>query len=63
MGEYYIASISAKDELSYVKTSDETETLFGDEGKKIFKELMELTHKYEKKSGAMRPDLSYSTKK
>jgi hypothetical protein len=61
MGEYYVASISALDEEAYVKTSDETETLFGDEGKLLFMGLLDLTHKYEKKSGAMRPDLSYAS--
>ncbi|XMO86986.1 hypothetical protein AAFN75_01560 [Algibacter sp. AS12] len=62
MGEYYVASISAKDEESYLKTSDNAETLFGDKDKLMFMQLLELTHKYEKKSGAIRHDLSYSTK-
>ncbi len=62
MGDYFLATISAKDEQSYAKTSDETEALLGDEGKKLFAEMFELLDKYEVKSGNMRPDLGYTAK-
>ncbi|MEZ4793048.1 MAG: hypothetical protein R2783_06200 [Gelidibacter sp.] len=63
MGEYYLAVISAKDEASYAKTSDENDKLLGDEGKKLFGEMLVLLDRYEVKTGAMRPDLGYTSKK
>uniref|UniRef100_UPI00404A5FD6 hypothetical protein n=1 Tax=Gelidibacter sp. TaxID=2018083 RepID=UPI00404A5FD6 len=62
MGDYFIAVISAKDGQSYEKTSDETEALLGDEGKKLFAEMFVLLEKYDVKSGWMRPDLGYIAK-
>ncbi len=63
MGEYYLAVISAKDEQAYAKTSDENDALLGDEGKKLFEEMMTLLDRYEVKTGVMRPDLGYTAKK
>lgn len=63
MGEYYLAVISAKDEQDYAKTSEENEVLLGDEGEKLFSEMFALLHRYEVKTGAMRPDLGYTAKK
>ncbi len=63
MGEYYLAVISAKDEQSYAKASDENDALLGDEGKKLFSEMFALLDRYEVKTGAMRPDLGYTAKK
>ncbi|WP_117880315.1 hypothetical protein [Aureibaculum luteum] len=63
MGDYYLVTISAKDEKSYIELSDETETLLGEEGKKLMGEMFLLLDKYETKSGWMRPDLGYTAKK
>ena len=60
-GDYYLAVISAKDEQSYAKTSDETEALLGEEGNRLFEEMMKYVHKYETKTGRMRPDLAYTS--
>lgn len=63
MGEYYLAVVSAKDDQSYAKSSDENDVLLGDEGKKLFSEMFALLERYEVKTGAMRPDLGYTAKK
>ncbi|WP_417195570.1 hypothetical protein [Bizionia sp.] len=63
MGTFYIASISAKDEQTYSKTSTENNSLLGNEGTKLFAEIYVLLEKYEVKSGRMRTDLSYTAKK
>lgn len=60
-GDYYLAVISAKDEQSYAKTSDETDELLGEEGNRLFEEMMQYVHKYETKTGRMRPDLAYNS--
>ncbi|MGM0391944.1 MAG: hypothetical protein ACQEWG_07475 [Bacteroidota bacterium] len=62
-GDYYLVVISAKDAQSYLKTSDETDVLLGEEGEKLFDGMMEYVHKYESKTGSMRPDLGYVSKK
>jgi hypothetical protein len=59
-GDYYLAVISAKDAQSYAKTSAETDELLGEEGEKVFDEMMKYVHKYESKTGRMRPDLAYT---
>ena len=53
--------ISAKDAQSYAKTSEETDKLLGEEGEKLFNDLMQYVHKYESKTGRMRPDLAYTS--
>tara|TARA_R110002020_G_scaffold5516_8_gene22920 strand:- start:948 stop:1715 length:768 start_codon:yes stop_codon:yes gene_type:complete len=58
-GDYYLVVISAKDAQSYAKTSEETDKLLGEEGEKLFDDLMQYVHKYESKTGRMRPDLAY----
>jgi len=60
--EFYVAVISAKDAADYIKTSDEAETQYGDEGKKLFDALFTSITRYETKSGQMRPDLGYIAK-
>lgn len=62
MDDYFLVSISAKDAQSYQNTSDETEALLGEEGKKLFGEMFVLLDKYEAKTGKMRPDLGYTAK-
>ena len=59
-GDYYLVVISAKDAQSYAKTSEETDKLLGEEGEKLFEDLMQYVHKYESKPGSMRPDLAYT---
>lgn len=59
-GDYYLVVISAKDAQSYAKTSEETDKLLGEEGEKLFDDLMQYVHKYESKTGGMRPDLAYT---
>lgn len=60
-GDYYLVVISAKDAQSYAKTSEETDKLLGEEGEILFDDLMQYVHKYESKTGRMRPDLAYTT--
>ena len=60
-GDYYLVVISAKDAQSYAKTSEETDKLLGEEGEKLFDDLMQYVHKYESKTGRMRPDLAYNS--
>jgi hypothetical protein len=60
-GDYYLVVISAKDAQSYAKTSEETDKLLGEEGEKLFNDLMQYVHKYEPKTGRMRPDLAYNS--
>ena len=60
-GDYYLVVISAKDAQSYAKTSEETDKLLGEEGEKLFEDLMQYVHKYESKTGRMRPDLAYNS--
>jgi len=60
-GDYYLVVISAKDAQSYAKTSEETDKLLGEEGEKLFNDLMQYVHKYESKTGRMRPDLAYTS--
>ncbi len=61
-GDYYLVVVSAKDAQSYEKTSNETEALLGEEGERLFGEMMKYVHKYEPKTGRMRPDLGYVAK-
>ncbi|MBP0903926.1 hypothetical protein ACFSKN_05625 [Mariniflexile gromovii] len=60
--EFYVAVLSAKDAQDYIKTSDEAEAQYGEEGKKLFDELFSSISRYETKSGVMRPDLAYVAK-
>ena len=63
MDEYYAAVLSAKDEMTYEKTSEENNALLGDEWNKKFNELFVLTTKYDQKTGWAHPELSYLIKK
>lgn len=62
-GDYYLVVVSAKDAQSYAKTSEETNLLLGEEGEKLFDDMMKYVHKYELKTGKMRPDLAYTAEK
>ena len=63
MSEFYVVVLSAKDEQSYEKLSDENNAMMGEEWKTKFNELYILTDKYEQKSGYVRPELGYIAKK
>jgi hypothetical protein len=63
LGEYFLVAISAKDEQSYAKQSDENEALLGDEGKKLLGDLFENISRYDPVTGYIRTDLSYNAKK
>lgn len=60
--EFYVAVISAKDEADYQKTSDETEKLLGDEGKKAMDDLFKTASRVGRSTGWAQEDLSYSAK-
>ncbi|TDD98024.1 hypothetical protein [Flavobacterium cellulosilyticum] len=61
--EFFLVVISAKDEQSYAKQSDENDVLIGDEGTKLFDDLFKTVSRYEPLSGKMLPELSYAAKK
>lgn len=63
MGEYFLVVISAKDEISYAKQSDENEALIGEEGKKLLDDLFKNISRYDPVTGYIRPELSYTAKK
>lgn len=63
LGEYFLVVISAKDELSYVKQSDENDALIGDEGKKLLDDLFQNISRYDPVTGYILPDLSYTATK
>ena len=39
------------------------DALLGEEGKKLFEDMIKYVDKYESKTGGMRPDLSYTATK
>ncbi len=63
MGDYYVAVVAAKDAEDYAKKSKENDALLGEEGKKLFGEMMEYVLKYEVETGRMHPELAYSPSK
>jgi hypothetical protein len=63
LGEFYLVVISAKDELSYIKQSDENSALIGDEGKKLLDDLFQNISRYDPVTGYVLPDLSYTATK
>jgi len=63
LGEFFLVAISAKDEQSYAKQSDENEALLGEEGKKLLDDLFQNISRYDPVTGYIRPSLSYITKK
>jgi hypothetical protein len=63
LGEYFLVVISAKDELSYAKQSDENDALLGDEGKKLLDDLFQNISRYDPITGYVIPSLSYTAKK
>lgn len=63
LGEFYLVVISAKDELSYAKQSNENDVLIGDEGKKLLDDLFQNISRYDPVTGYVLPDLSYTATK
>ncbi len=63
LGEYFLVVISAKDELSYAKQSDENDTLIGDEGKKLLDDLFKNISRYDPITAYVLPNLSYTATK
>ncbi|TRX24806.1 hypothetical protein FNW25_10650 [Flavobacterium franklandianum] len=63
LGEFFLVVISAKDELSYAKQSEENEAVIGDEGKKLLDDLFKNISRYDPITGYVLPTLSYNTKK
>jgi hypothetical protein len=63
LGEFFLVVISAKDELSYIKQSDENSALIGDEGKKLLDDLFKNISRYDPVTGYVLPDLSYTATK
>lgn len=63
LGEFFLVVISAKDEQSYAKQSEENEALLGDEGKKLLDDLFKNISRYDPVTGYILPSLSYTAKK
>ena len=63
LGEFFLVVISAKDELSYAKQSNDNDALIGDEGKKLLDDLFENISRYDQVTGYILPDLSYTATK
>lgn len=63
MGEFFLVVISAKDELSYAKQSNENDALIGEEGKKLLDDLFQNITRYDPITGYIRPELGYTATK
>jgi hypothetical protein len=59
MGDSYTAVISAKDAIDYDTKATENQKVLGEDGQKLFKEVMDNANAYTVKRGGMRPDLAY----
>lgn len=62
VGSYILVAVAATDGVSYEKRAAENRTLLGEEGKKLLDEIFMLVSKFETETGALRPDLGYSSK-
>lgn len=63
MENYYMVSISAKDEIDSATRGKANEEVLGPERWEVFDKIMKYATRMEEISGEMRPDLSYSPKK
>ena len=61
-GDFYIVAIAAENSVDYATKSAENKALLGEEGERVFNELIETLLKYESTPGQMREDLAYSSK-
>ena len=62
IGDYIMVSIAAKNPEDYERTNTENKILFGEEGDKLYNELLRTIIKLETLEGYIRLDLSYSPK-
>ena len=63
LDDFFLVSVSAKDEIHHAQRAKENQKLLGEESKAVFDALFSLSSKYVETTGMMRPDLSYSSKK
>lgn len=63
MENYYMVSISAKDEVDSATRGKANEEVLGPDRYETFSKVMNYASRMEEFSGEMRPDLSYSSKK
>ncbi len=61
--DYFLVSISAKNEEEYAKKMEENRILLGDEGKTLMDDLYKNISRYDVKTAMAQPDLSYSAAK
>jgi len=61
-GDYFLVAIAGKDVVSYETMTLENDKLLGEEGGKVFSEMLKNLSKMEEISGSMRPDLTPSSK-
>ncbi len=61
IGNYIMVAVAATDGAEYEKRSAENNTLLGKEGEALFSEVFKLVSKFEAFTGALRPDLGYSS--
>lgn len=62
MENYYMVSVSAKDEIDSATRGKANEEVLGPDRWAVFKKVMTYASRMEEHSGEMRPDLSYSPK-
>ncbi|GAA4899616.1 hypothetical protein GCM10023311_26250 [Flaviramulus aquimarinus] len=62
MENYYMVSISAKDEIDSATRGKANDELLGPDRWEVFSKVMNYTSRMEEYSGEMRPDLSYAPK-
>lgn len=63
MENYYMVSVSAKDEIDSATRGKVNEQVLGPDRWDVFSKIMKYATRMEEISGEMRPDLSYSPKK
>lgn len=63
MEQYYMVSVSAKDEIDSAKRGKANQDVLGPDRWDVFGKIMKYTTRMEEHSGEMRPDLAYVAKK
>jgi hypothetical protein len=61
--DYFLVSISAKNEEEYAKRAEENRILLGDEGKTLLNDLYKNIKRYDVKTAMMQNDLGYTATK
>jgi len=59
---YVMVAIAAKSAEDFERLAAENQKLLGEEGQKLFSEILKYTAKYNSTSGLIRPDLAYQPK-